>query len=190
MISMKKIMKRAWEMMKEVNGALFSECLKEAWKESREIKEDNTVLEMSSWIFEQKNLDKYEIRIAGKTRTNIKKYGCAYCGYTRQFKKENIIKETEKAYFIEVQTEFDTDETKEKVWIPKSQVKEVKNFGTYEFFEEKFGEGNWLLENDYYIYMIGLVANIEYIGKQEGTSYLKYKATNKKDATKFFTYSA
>lgn len=186
---MKNIMKRAWEMMKEANGALFSECLKEAWKESKQDNKDNKVLEMSQWIFEQKMLDRYELKISGKTRENMKKYGCAYCGYKKQFSKENIVRETEKAYLVEVQSEFDTDDDKEKVWIPKSQVNEVENFGTFDYFEKKFKDGSWVIENNYILFLIKTVANVEYVGKQHGTSYLTYRATNKNDSSKFFTYN-
>lgn len=98
MKSMKKIMRRAWEMMKEVDGALFSECLREAWKESREIK----AVYIKEWF-----LNRIEL---GYGKRPLTYHLC------------NIIKETEKAYLLEIEWctvdgEYDGFSNR---WIPKS----------------------------------------------------------------------
>lgn len=126
MISMKNIMKRAWEMMKEVNEALFSECLKEAWKESREIKE----VYIKDWFINRIELG----------------YG------KRAFNDQlcRIIKETEKAYLLDVEWftvdgEYDGSTYK---WVPKSCTLTMKEHADIEERQEKaFEDGCRRYEN-------------------------------------------
>ena len=128
---MKNIMKRAWELKKEFKNALFSECLKEAWKEVKEMK---TYI-IKDWFYE-KELTYNEFEIAGKIREVKKKYGTIFCSYSRTFTENDIIKETEKAMLVSIKPEVETEkEHKSEIWIPKSVVKEIDNANSFEYFK-------------------------------------------------------
>lgn len=126
MMIMKNIMKRAWEMMKEVNGALFSECLKEAWKENRELKK----VYIKDWF-----LNRIEL---GYGKRAVNEQLC------------NIIKQTEKAYLLDVEWytvdgEYDGSTYK---WVPKSCTFTMKEHADIEERQEKaFEDGCRRYEN-------------------------------------------
>lgn len=188
---MKNIMKRAWELKKEYKNALFSECLKEAWKEYKK----NGVEEMKTYIianwFYEKNFTGYDLFIAGNPRENAKKYDATCCDYSRAFTEDDIIKETEKAYFINVRPEVDTaEETHKQEWIPKSLVKEVKDLYSFEYYKnfEKNSFNRIEIKSCIDVYRLMQVANIK---KAENEyCYLAYNKNDNKDIIKLeFTYA-
>ena len=50
----KQIFTRAWQLMKENEGCLFSECLKEAWFEAKEKIKQNFILNKSKTLSKEK----------------------------------------------------------------------------------------------------------------------------------------
>lgn len=92
------LFKRAWELYKENDRALFSECLKESWKELKEVKK----VYIKDWF-------RYRLDLGyGKTT-----YSDCLC---------RVLKETEKAYLLEVEW-FTLDGERDGVcdrWVPKS----------------------------------------------------------------------
>lgn len=103
--TLRKVMKRAWEIKRQDSRNIFALCLKMAWAEVREIR-----FMIADW-FMNKNLDKVTT---------------AHCMCFQTFSKEDIVKETEKAFYVALQlmvsaTGAESRYTK-KVWIPKSVV--------------------------------------------------------------------
>ena len=109
--NMSEIFKKAWNIVKN-NGKTMSEALKAAWKWAKTtVSAVEKRYQIKDW-FMNKNLDKVT---------------SAHMRCVQFFGKENIIKETEKALYVELEmiTNFgaDTKYTR-KIWVPKSCVEE------------------------------------------------------------------
>ena len=105
------IFKKAWNIVKN-NGKSMSEALKAAWKWAKTtVSSVEKRYQIKDW-FMNKNLDKV-------TSAHMR---CVQC-----FDKEDIVKETEKALFVELDMitnlGADTKYTR-KIWVPKSCVEE------------------------------------------------------------------
>ena len=112
--TLRKVMKRAWEIKRENARNIFGLCLKMAWAE---IRETATTIgyQIADW-FMNKNLEKV-------TTEHLSCYS--------NFFKRDILKETEKAYYVElpmmVKGSGAESRYTRKLWVPKSVV------STYEF---------------------------------------------------------
>ena len=111
MYNMSEIFKKAWNIVKN-NGKTMSEALKAAWEWAKAtVSAAEKRYQIKDW-FMNKNLDKVT---------------SAHMRCIQFFGKENIIKETEKALYVELEmiTNFgaDTKYTR-KIWVPKSCVEE------------------------------------------------------------------
>lgn len=99
----RKLFIKAWELYKENDRALFSECLKESWRELKEDKKEEVKkVYIKDWF-------RYRLDLGyGKTT-----YSDCLC---------RVLKETEKAYLLEVEW-FTLDGERDGVcdrWVPKS----------------------------------------------------------------------
>ncbi len=104
MKNLKQIMSRAWEIYKNITGeikAIFGECLKMAWAESKLTNQQ--YYGVKNW-FINKNFNSQEAYIINLA-CNSKEF--------------IILKETEKAVFIQ----FNSDFGSLKSWFPKSTLK-------------------------------------------------------------------
>lgn len=104
-----EIFKAAWKMVREFVVSL-SEALKKAWEDAKK-KNSTNRFRIKDWFF-----NKYF----------TEKFTTAHCECFSDFYSHNVLKETEKAIFVELDmmvsaTGYDTSYTK-KVWIPKSAV--------------------------------------------------------------------
>lgn len=104
MYNKSEIMKKAWSIFKSTKKT-FSEALKESWKRAKE----SVRYVIPDW-FMNKNLDKVTT---------------AHCICYQSFDASDIVKETEKAYLVELEMQtrsgYETYYTK-KIWVPKSII--------------------------------------------------------------------
>lgn len=109
-----EIMKKAWNIFRSTKKT-FSESLKEAWKKAKEIVKRMTEKRymIPDWFMNR----------------NYEKVTTAHCKCYQTFGKEDIKKETEKAFFVELgmmtKSGHDTNYSK-KIWVPKSIVEEYE----------------------------------------------------------------
>ena len=107
--TLRKVMKRAWEIKRENVRNIFGLCLKMAWAEIKATVK-TVGYQIADW-FMNKNLDKV-------TTEHLMCYS--------NFFENEIIKETEKAYYVELPMRVKGSGAESrytrKVWVPKSVV--------------------------------------------------------------------
>lgn len=121
---MKNIMKRAWEIAREGQSKFggkvsdyLSESLKMAWAEAKN--QDNEVVAIKDW-FIRKNFNQHEA------------YAISVADYIK------VARETEKAYYLEIVTEFGNIKT----WAPKSVCMNREQFNAeFEAQQTRFNKG-------------------------------------------------
>lgn len=103
-----EIMKKAWNIFRSTKKT-FSESLKEAWRQAKEATKTVIRYLIPDWFMNK----------------NYEKVTTAHCRCYQTFSSDDIIKETEKAFCVELgmmtKSGSDTNYTK-KLWIPKSIV--------------------------------------------------------------------
>ena len=110
--NLSEIMKRAWRMFKGVTKCSFDECLKKAWTEAKEATKVTVRYAVKAWFY---------------NKLKEEKRNGSWIVYST-FGKEDIIKESEKAIYVEMgvynaSTGSESVYTK-KCWIPKSCIEE------------------------------------------------------------------
>lgn len=202
----KRLFIRAWELYRENKGSLFSECLRESWNEYKLNKnkgEEETMktFKIKDWFYNKE----FTGGLFNVTEEYKKKCAVNFCNLAEVFEESDIIKETEKAVYVELKTEVETKEVSKKVWIPKSQIEEINNYGTFDYFKQKYNSCQILksvtgkeeykieqptaIDSRIDIYKISLVADFEKIRQeklQNGLRVNEWKAVDKKNKDNYF----
>lgn len=109
--TLRKVMKRAWEIKKQDNKNIFALCLRMAWAEVKKTTCETRFM-IADW-FMNKNIDKVTT---------------AHCVCFQTFGKEDIVKESEKAFCVTLQLMVKSTGAESRysknIWIPKSVVTE------------------------------------------------------------------